>query len=77
MLRNSDLRLAALSFARLIKLSEIQSVIRLDGGEVTFSIAAASGNMAEMMYGAEKDAVGNGGGAGADDRCSGLIPQGI
>ncbi|MDP6102897.1 MAG: hypothetical protein QF579_06335 [Dehalococcoidia bacterium] len=44
---------------------------------MTFSIAAASGNMAEMMYGAEKDAVDNGGGAGADDRCSGLIPQGI
>ena len=25
--------------------------------------AAVNGNMAEMMYGAEKDAVGNGGGA--------------
>ena len=34
--------------------------------EVTFSIAAASGNMAKMMYGAEKDAVGNGSGAGAE-----------
>ena len=40
-----------------------QRAIHLDGGEVTFSIEAASGNMAEMMYGAEKDAVGNGGGA--------------
>jgi hypothetical protein len=37
-----------------------QRAIRLDRGEVTFSIAAASGNMAKMMYGAEKDAVGNG-----------------
>ena len=40
-----------------------QRAIHLDGGEVTFSIAAASGNMAKMMYGAEKDAVSNGGGA--------------
>ncbi len=40
-----------------------QRAIHLDGGEVTFSIAAASGNMAETMYGAEEDAVGNGGGA--------------
>ena len=38
-----------------------QRAIHLDGGEVTFSIAAASGNMAEMMYEAEKDEVGNGG----------------
>ena len=37
--------------------------LHLDGGEVTFSIAAASGNMAKMIYGAEKDAAGNGGGA--------------
>ena len=37
-----------------------QRAIHLDGGEVTFSIAAASGNMAEMMYGAEKDEVGSG-----------------
>ena len=43
-----------------------QRALHLDRGEVTFSIAAASGNMAEMMYGAEKDAVGNGGGAGAE-----------
>jgi len=43
-----------------------QRALHLDGGEVTFSIAAASGNMAEMMYGAEKDAVGNGSGAGAE-----------
>ena len=40
-----------------------QRAIHLDGGEVTFSIAAASGNTGKMMYGAEKDAVGNGGGA--------------
>ena len=40
-----------------------QRAIHLDRGEVTFSIEAASGNMAKMMYGAEKDAVGNGGGA--------------
>ena len=40
-----------------------QRALHLDSGEVTFSIAAASGNMAEMMYEAEKDAVGNGGGA--------------
>ena len=40
-----------------------QRAIHLDRGEVTFSIAAASGNMAKMMYGAEEDAVGNGGGA--------------
>ena len=38
-----------------------QRAIHLDGGEVTFSIAAANGNMAKMMYGAEKDEVGNGG----------------
>ncbi len=36
--------------------------MRMDGDEVTFSIAAASGNMAEMMYGAEEDAVGSVGG---------------
>jgi hypothetical protein len=30
---------------------------------VTFSIAAASGNMAKMIYGAEDREVGNGGGA--------------
>jgi len=35
--------------------------IHLGRGEVTFSIAAASENMAEMMYGAEKSEVGNGG----------------
>ncbi len=40
-----------------------QRALHLDRGEVTFSIAAASGNMAKMMYGAEKDEVGNGGGA--------------
>ena len=39
-----------------------QRAIHLDGGEVTFSIAAASGNMAETMYEAEKDAVGGVGG---------------
>jgi hypothetical protein len=38
-------------------------IIHLDGGEVTFSIEAASGNMAEMMYEVGRDAVGNGGGA--------------
>ena len=45
-----------------------QRALHLDNGEVTFSIAAASGNMAEMMYGArgEGDEVGNGGGAGAE-----------
>ncbi len=32
----------------------------VDGGEVTFSIAAASGNMAKMIYGAEDREVGNG-----------------
>ena len=37
--------------------------LHLDGGEVTFSIAAASGNMAKMIYGAGGDEVGNGGGA--------------
>jgi len=37
-----------------------QRALHLDGGEVTFSIAAASGNMAEMMYGAGGDEVGNG-----------------
>ncbi len=64
-----------------------QRAIHLDSGEVTCSIAAASGNMAEMMYGAEKDAVGNGGGAPfrapslrlqrgrSVGRCSGLIRQ--
>ena len=40
--------------------------IHLDRGEVTFSIAAASGNMAKMIYGAGGDEVGNGGGAGAE-----------
>jgi hypothetical protein len=40
-----------------------QRALHLDRGEVTFSIEAASGNMAKMMYGAEKDEVGNGGGA--------------
>ena len=40
-----------------------QRALHLDGGEVTFSIAAASGNMAKMIYGAEKDEVGDGGGA--------------
>ena len=40
-----------------------QRALHLDGGEVTFSIAAASANMTKMMYGAEEDAVGNGGGA--------------
>jgi len=43
-----------------------QRALHLDGGEVTFSIAAASGNMAEMMYGAGEREVGNGGGAGAE-----------
>ena len=38
-----------------------QRAIHLDGGEVTFSIAAASGDTGKMMYGAEEDAVGNGG----------------
>ncbi len=41
-----------------------QRSVHLDGGEVTFSIEAASGNMAKMMYGARGDEVGNGGGAG-------------
>ena len=36
-----------------------QRAIHLDNGEVTFSIAAASGNMAEMMDGAEEREVGN------------------
>ena len=40
-----------------------QRAIHLDGGEVTFSIAAASGDAGKMMYGAEEEAVGNGGGA--------------
>ena len=40
-----------------------QLALHLDRGEVTFSIAAASGNMAEMMYGAEERDGGNGGGA--------------
>ena len=35
--------------------------IHLDRGEVTFSITAGSGNISEMMYGAEKSEVGNGG----------------
>ena len=38
-----------------------QRAFHLDGGEVTFSIAAANGNMAEMMYGAGEREVGNGG----------------
>ena len=38
-----------------------QRSVHLADGEVTFNIEAASGNMAKMMYGAEKDAVGNGG----------------
>ena len=38
-----------------------QRAIHLDGGEVTFSITAANGNMAEMMYEAKKDEVGSGG----------------
>jgi hypothetical protein len=33
----------------------------LDGGEVTFSIAATSGNTGKMMYGAGGDEVGDGG----------------
>jgi len=37
-----------------------QRAFYIDHGEVTFSIEAASGNMAKMMYGAEKDAVDNG-----------------
>ena len=37
-----------------------QRALHLDGGEVTFSIAAASGNMAKMIYGAEDREVGNG-----------------
>ena len=41
-----------------------QRAIHLDGGEVTFSIEAASGNMAGMMYEAGGNEVGNGGGAG-------------
>ena len=40
-----------------------QRSVHLDGGEVTFSIAAASGNTGKMMYGAENREVGNGGGA--------------
>ena len=40
-----------------------QRAIDLDRGEVTLSIAAASGNTGKMMYGTEEDAVGNGGGA--------------
>ena len=42
-----------------------QRSVHLADGEVTFNIEAASGNMAKMMYGAEKDAVGNGGGDGS------------
>ena len=38
-----------------------QRSVHLADGEVTFSIEAASGNMAEMMYGAEKDGGGSGG----------------
>ena len=38
-----------------------QRSVHLGDGEVTFNIEAASGNMAKMMYGAEKDEVGNGG----------------
>ena len=37
--------------------------IRLDGGEVTFSIAAASGNTGKIVYRAGGDEIGNGGGA--------------
>ena len=40
-----------------------QRSVHLTDGEVTFSIEAASGNMGKMMYGAEEDAVGTGGGA--------------
>ena len=40
-----------------------QRSVHLADGEVTFSIEAASGSMAKMVYGAEKDAVGSGGGA--------------
>jgi hypothetical protein len=40
-----------------------QRALHLGRGEVTFSIAAASGNMAKMIYGAGGDEVGNGGGA--------------
>ncbi len=38
-----------------------QRAIHLDGGEVTFSIAPASGNTEKIVYGAEEDAVGSGG----------------
>ncbi len=38
-----------------------QRALHLDNGEVTFSIAAASANTTKIMYGAEEDAVGNGG----------------
>jgi len=38
-------------------------VIRNTLVEATEEMAVASGNMAKMIYGAEKDAVGNGGGA--------------
>ena len=41
-----------------------QRSVHLADGEVTFSIEAASGSMAKMMYEAEEDEVGNGGGAG-------------
>tara|TARA_B100000809_G_C15025024_1_gene489820 strand:+ start:358 stop:534 length:177 start_codon:yes stop_codon:yes gene_type:complete len=37
-----------------------QRAFHLDRGEVTFSIEAASGNMAKMMYVDEKDAIGSG-----------------
>jgi hypothetical protein len=42
----------------------VQRAIHLDRGELTFSIEAASSNMTKMMYGAEEDEVGNGGGTG-------------
>ena len=37
-----------------------QRSVHVADGEVTFNIEAASGNMAKMMYGDEKDAVGSG-----------------
>ena len=43
-----------------------QRALHLDRGEVTFSIEAASGSMAKMVYGAGGDEVGDGGGAGAE-----------
>ena len=45
-----------------------QRAIDLDRGEVTLSIAAASGNTGKMMYGAEKSEVGNVGGDGSPTR---------